>query len=139
MVVVEKVSSFHAAAVNTALHITAVTEVPVLKRDAVGLLSNLYTQQGTPTLVGLCIYKRWTLKKAASYLYFPFSAVRLCCIRSKLLPGIGTSTGKPQDLRHLGSQTSKSGQEFQVTEVFENINSGSCGILEMQMQRRYNA
>lgn len=91
---------------NTALHITAVTEVPVLKRDAVGLLSNLYTQQGTPTLVGLCIYKRWTLKKAASYLYFPFSAVRLCCIRSKLLPGIGTSTGKPPgsqdtwDLRH---------------------------------------
>lgn len=46
---------------SRSLHLT---EVPALKRDAVGFkVSNLflYTQHWTPTFLGLCIYKRWTL------------------------------------------------------------------------------
>lgn len=106
-------SSFHTA-VNTALHITASdSSTSSEERCCWVSVSNLYTQQGTPALAGLCIYKIWTLtcpyalKKAANYLYFPFRTATLGFIRSKFPCGTWTGRGTARGisdtlyLRHL--------------------------------------
>lgn len=145
MVVVEKVSSIQAAVVNTALPITAPDwGTSSEERCCWVLVSNLYAQQGTPTLVGLCIYKEWTL----SYLRVPYRKQPTIPIFHSVLPGwavsapssrLGLGPAQPEHPTHCESQTFNSDKEFRVTDVFQNIISESCGILQMKMQIQYNA
>lgn len=65
------------------------------------------------------------------------SGCAVCAPSSRVGPGL--EQAQPEDLRHLVSRTFKSDKEFQGTEVFENINSGSCRISQMKMQIQYNA